>query len=195
MWIYWHDSSSQLATSLLVPRFSCLNYTPFQDLIVLQNKSFAGSIRLCWIINENDYEHCTTCWTRALICSYDGSWTWYSWHQVPTLLNVWAILRYQACVSVYDSRLIAKAEFLVMEWKNDLMEEWFAWFPVEKRKFSVMRLLEICCWRGRIKLNFKERSLLLEIRLGVKKESLSKKYVRKVNRGKGFFVLPAKRYY
>lgn len=159
MWIYWHDSSSQLATSSLVPRFSCLNYTPFQDLIVLQNKSFAGSIRLCWIINENDYEHCTTCWTRALICSYDGSWTWYSWHQVPTLLNVWAILRYQACVSVYDSRLIAKAEFLVMEWKNDLISLDFPlkkensrlcgyWkFVVDGAGLSLILKKEVYCWK------------------------------------------------
>lgn len=47
-----HDSSSQLATSLPVPRFSWSSYKPFRDLIVLQTNR---SIRACWIINENNY--------------------------------------------------------------------------------------------------------------------------------------------
>lgn len=46
-----HDSSSQLATSLPVPRFSWSSYKPFRDLIVLQTNR---SIRACWIINENN---------------------------------------------------------------------------------------------------------------------------------------------
>lgn len=71
--------------------------------------------------------------------------------------------------SFYDSRLIAKQNFSShgnREWFN------FAWF--EKGE---SRLLEICCvGETGLSLISKERSLLSTMRLGIKKESLSKKY-------------------
>lgn len=139
------------------------------------NKSFAGLIRLCWIINENDYEHCTT------LYMLDTSTYVLVWWLVDVLfLALDSAPLCSTCEQSYDIKPVCVSLWFQTDCKSRIsrygMEEWFnfAWFPVEKEN---SRLLEICCWRGRIKLNFKERGLLLAIRLGVKKDSLSKKRV------------------
>lgn len=61
------------------------------------------------------------------------------------------------------------------------MESRMIWFP----DIEILSVVESCYWKfvvdgTELRLISKERSLLSAIRLDIKKESLSKKYVRKV---------------
>lgn len=82
-------------------------------------------------------------------------------------------------------KISSLCRFIIPDWLQSrislLMESRMIWFP----DIEILSVVESCYWKfvvdgTGLRLISKERSLLSAIRLDIKKESLSKKYVRKV---------------